>query len=236
MSKDDIYSSPQPLKEFVFDEKVAAVFEDMIGRSVPGYATTISTIGELARQVVPAGGRVYDLGCSLGAALTAMTATAAADVELIGVDLSQAMLSRAAERFADDSRVRLVCADVRDISIENASLVVLNFTLQFIPLESRQALLQRIYDGMQPGGVLLLSEKVVLPGQRMQALTTDLHLAFKRAHGYSDLEIAQKRSALENTLIPECLDDHQQRLTAVGFAEVDVWYQQMVFASMLAIK
>ena len=132
--------------------------------------------------------------------------------------------------------VELRCADINDCAIDSASIVVLNFTLQFIPPGQRQRLLQRIYDGLLPGGVLLLSEKIVFADARRQRLMTRLYHNFKRANGYSDLEIAQKRTALEKVLRPDSLECHRQRLNAAGFQGADIWFQCFTFASMIAIK
>ena len=126
--------------------------------------------------------------------------------------------------------------DILTTEIANASVVVLNFTLQFITPEDRSVLLERIADGMRPGGVLILSEKVVFDDEHLDKLLSDMHHEFKRAHGYSDLEISQKRSALENVLIPETIATHRERLARVGFASVDVWFQCFNFMSMLAVK
>lgn len=241
MSKDDIYAAPHDqLGEFVFDARVANVFADMIQRSVPGYATTISTVAELASRYVQAGSRVYDLGSSLGAASLAMRhAISQPDVEIVAVDNSAAMVERCRLNVETDTAtvpVKVVQADVQDIDIDNASLVVLNFTLQFIAVEERLALLQKAYQGLRPGGKLLLSEKVVFPDAYLDELNIDLHHRYKKAHGYSDLEIAQKRSALENKLIPETVAQHKARLQQAGFARVDVWYQCFNFMSMIAVK
>lgn len=241
MTTDQIYSTPRDtIPEFVFDESVASVFGDMIQRSVPGYATTISTIGELAALRVAANTRCYDLGCSLGAATIAMRhGIRQPDCEIVAVDLSAPMLQRCSNNIAADSAdtpVQVLQADICDVGISNASLVVLNFTLQFVPLAQRQALLEKIYAGLNPGGVLLLSEKITFDEPQLNQLNIDLHHRFKSANGYSDLEIAQKRSALENTLIPETLAVHQRRLQAVGFAASHPWYQCFNFMSMLAVK
>ena len=241
MSKDDIYSKPhQQLGEFVFDDRVAGVFADMIQRSVPGYSTTISTISELAARFVKPDSRVYDLGCSLGAATLAMRHRIQAEgVEIIAVDNSPAMVERCQANInADDATtaVRVEAANVQDIEIKEASLVVLNFTLQFIPVAERLALLKKICDGLLPGGKLVLSEKVLLPDSYLNELNIDLHHRFKKAHGYSDLEVAQKRSALENSLIPETVDAHKQRLADAGFVRADVWYQCFNFLSIIAMK
>jgi tRNA (cmo5U34)-methyltransferase len=132
--------------------------------------------------------------------------------------------------------VDLRCADMRATEIEQASVVVLNFTLQFIPLADRQVFLQKIYQGLLPGGILILSEKLRFDDSRQEALQTDMHHAFKQAQGYSALEISQKRNALENVLLPETLAQHQQRLEAVGFSSTEVWFQYFNFASMIALK
>lgn len=241
MSRDNIYAQPhQQLSEFVFDERVANVFGDMISRSVPGYVTTISTIAELAARFAKPQTKVYDLGCSLGAATLAMRHSISAEgVEIVAVDNSTAMAERCKLNVETDGAAVpvLVCQDdVLNIDIQNASLVVLNFTLQFIALEQRLALLKKICDGLNPGGKLVLSEKVLLPDSYLNELNIDLHHRFKKAHGYSDLEIAQKRSALEKSLLPETVDQHKARLADAGFARADVWYQCFNFVSLIAVK
>ncbi len=228
------------IEDFVFDQRVVDVFPDMIKRSVPGYTTIIAMIGDLAERYARSDSRCYDLGCSLGAATLAMRhRIRAADCRLIGVDNSPAMIERCQQVIAADSGevpVDLVCARVQEVNIERASVVVLNFTLQFIPLKERLALLEKIYAGLLPGGVLILSEKLAFDDQLHQQLMIELHHNFKRANGYSELEIAQKRSAIEQVLLPETLDTHRQRLRRAGFTSVDVWFQCFNFASLIAIK
>ncbi len=238
---DTIYANPlAEVSRFAFDERVVDVFPDMIKRSVPGYATIINMIGNLAERYVQANSNCYDLGCSLGAATLAMRhRIQAADCKIIGVDNSAAMISRCQQVIAADSGeipVELLEAPIQNISIENGSMVVLNFTLQFITTEERLKVLENICSGLNSGGVLILSEKVVFDDEPQQQLMTELHHNFKRANGYSDLEIAQKRTAIEDYLIPETLDTHRQRLRAAGFSSVDVWFQCFNFASLIAIK
>ena len=127
-------------------------------------------------------------------------------------------------------------ADILEFPVNNASLVILNFTLQFIPLAQREALIERIYAGMNPGGILIVSEKILLPDARLNELMIDLYHGFKETMGYSKLEISQKRTALENVLLPETLATHQQRLRGVGFDSLDVWFQCFNFASLVACK
>ncbi|MBT2969334.1 MAG: carboxy-S-adenosyl-L-methionine synthase CmoA [Candidatus Thiodiazotropha sp. (ex Ctena orbiculata)] len=240
-NKDRLYAEAQDsVSDFVFDERVAGVFPDMINRSVPGYGTIINMIGTLAAQHIQAGTYCYDLGCSLGAAMMAIHASIdTKDVQLVGVDKSPAMVARAKAKLAEccqDPPVELICADIRDLRIQRASMVVLNFTLQFVPAEERVSVLKMIHHGMLSGGLLVLSEKIALPDEASQQLFTEMHHGFKKAQGYSDLEISQKRSALEDVLIPETLRCHIERLKAVGFSRVEVWFQCFNFVSLLAIK
>ncbi|WP_444933454.1 carboxy-S-adenosyl-L-methionine synthase CmoA [Microbulbifer sp. JTAC008] len=242
MSKhDNIYANPLgQVAGFEFDRQVVQVFPDMIKRSVPGYTTIVAMIGTLAERYAQAGSRCYDLGSSLCAATLAMRhRIPAADCEIIAVDNSQAMVDQARTVLEADSGevpVQLICDNLQNVAIENASVVVLNFTLQFIPVEEREEILKKIHDGLRPGGILIISEKVDFADKAHNELMIELHHSFKAANGYSALEIAQKRSALENVLIPETLDTHRTRLKNVGFTSVDVWFQCFNFASLIAIK
>ncbi len=238
--KDSIYANPiAGIKDFTFDRDVVQVFPDMIQRSVPGYSTIISAIGLLARRFARNGSICYDLGCSLGAAAIAMRHQIPANCRIIAVDNSEAMAEQCRKNMLQDNaevNVDVICADIRDVAIENASVVVLNFTLQFIPIESRPGFLSAIYQGLLPGGILILSEKLAFTDPRQQELQTEMHHAFKRAQGYSELEISQKRNALENVLIPETLQQHRTRLAEAGFSSAEVWFRYFNFASMIALK
>jgi len=241
MTQDRIYAQAQGAVDgFRFDVKVTQVFADMIQRSVPGYGLTLQMIGVIAAQYGQTGSKLYDLGCSLGAATLAMRHGIQVDgCTIVAVDNSQAMLAQCRAYMAQDdaaTAVELLCADIQDVVIEDASIVVLNFTLQFIPLLEREALLARIFAGMRDGGVLILSEKISFDdvGENMRQI--QLHEGFKRSQGYSDLEVSQKRQALENVLIPETLDVHHRRLKSAGFSHSETWFQCFNFASMLAFK
>lgn len=240
MQKDTLYAQPlSAVGDFRFDQRVADVFPDMIQRSVPGYSTMIALIGIIADQYAQPNTNIYDLGCSLGAASMAIRhRLTASGCTLLAVDNSADMLAKAKTFLGVEEspvHVQFVEADIRDIQINNASVVVLNFTLQFVPPEDRARLIRRIYDGMLPGGILLLSEKVILNAEPA-SIQNDLHIAFKKAQGYSDLEIAQKRSALENVMRLDSVNDHLSRLADAGFGTREVWYQCLNFQSLLAIK
>jgi tRNA (cmo5U34)-methyltransferase len=241
MHRDDIFAEPlAQVPDFNFDHQVAEVFPDMIQRSVPGYHTIIQTIGKLTSRYQQADSNYYDLGCSLGAATLAMRRNiTAANCQIIAVDNSKAMVERCERHlqvFRSEIPVQVKLADIRQHDIERAAIVVVNFTLQFLPQADRSALIQRIYQGLKPGGILILSEKFISSDPIANQLLVDLHYDFKRANGYSELEISQKRSALENVMKPDTLLQHQQRLQAVGFSSQTLWFQCFNFCSMLAIK
>jgi len=239
--QDDLYSQPrEAISGFVFDEDVVKVFEDMIGRSVPGYTTLLSMFPVLARSFVTRDSCCYDLGCSLGAATLAIQqGIDQENVDIIAVDNSSAMIKQCRTLTAQhrsQARVIVEEADICDFSIRNASLVVMNFTLQFISMDMRSELIGNIYAGLNSGGVFVLSEKISFEDSLEQNRLISLHHDFKKANGYSDLEISQKRSALDNVLIAETVEQHKTRLKQAGFSEVFVWFQCFNFVSILAIK
>lgn len=241
MKTDTIFATPQARTDFVFDDKVASVFSDMINRSVPGYATILSMIGVLAARFCVPGSRIYDLGCSLGGSSLAMAHQIEhKEYELLAIDNSPAMTSRLETLLASEASaampIRVSCADICEVDISNASVVVLNFTLQFIAPDKRDALIKKIADGLQPGGILILSEKIRFPAEPLNDLFIDLYHEFKQAQGYSALEVAQKRAALENVLIPETIKAHKLRLQTAGFSSCDVWFQCFNFCSMVAVR
>jgi len=225
---------------FAFDERVVRVFPDMIKRSVPGYELMLKMIGLLAQRYVQPDSRVYDLGCSLGAASLAMLqAVDIPDVEFVAVDSSADMIERCREVLnegADRPPVRLLEADICDIPVSNASVSVLNLTLQFISPDRRLPLLRRIAQGTRPGGIVLLSEKIRFEDQAEQDLQTTWHHDFKRAQGYSEMEIAGKRNALEKVLQPDSGEQHLQRLQEAGWRRPVRCFQAFNFVSYLAFR
>lgn len=228
--------------DFVFDRRVVRVFPDMIRRSVPGYGVIVPSIALLARRYAQEGSRIYDLGCSLGAVSFAIRdAIGQQDCRLVAVDNAPEMIEKfralAAERESEGNMpLEIVEGDILETPIEDASVVVMNFTLQFIDPGLRAGLLTRIAAGMRPGGLLVLSEKVRFEDEQEQALQDAWHLDFKRAQGYSELEIARKRDALERTLRPDSVEKHLQRLEEAGFDRAFRWFQCFSFTSMAAIR
>ncbi|TLU64094.1 carboxy-S-adenosyl-L-methionine synthase CmoA [Thalassotalea litorea] len=239
--KDLIYSKPQVnVADFRFDAQVVEVFPDMIKRSVPGYNTIIDTIGNLAGRYAKDNTNVYDLGCSLGAASLAMRRSIdAKGCKIVAIDNSSDMVERCKihlNAFKADTPCEVKYGDILQEPMENASVIVLNFTLQFIEPDKRQQLIEKIADALIPGGLFILSEKIYDNDPECRALLNELHHDFKRANGYSELEIAQKRSAIENVMKPDVLDSHLSRLQQAGFSHATPWFQCFNFFSLVAVK
>jgi tRNA (cmo5U34)-methyltransferase len=196
-------------------------------------------IGILAERFAQPDTQCYDLGCSLGASTLTLRQHLPASCHLIGVDTSEAMVERCRANIARDrsqASVEIFQQSVQDTTITNASVVVMNFTLQFIPKAERAVVLQRIAAGLVPGGILLLAEKIQFEDGEEQEQMVDLHHEFKRAQGYSDLEIAQKRASLENVLVPDTESEHIERLLDAGFESARLYVRCFNFVSFLAIK
>ncbi len=245
MGEDRIYAGRESDDEpFRFNEAVTRVFPDMLQRSIPGYAASIEAIGSLAARYVQPRTYCYDLGCSLGAATLAMRQGIAADgCHIIAVDNASAMVECCRQvvdeddaRRRSDTSVEVVHCDIREVAIANASMVVLNYTLQFLDLADRDVVIQKIHDGLIDGGVLVLSEKVVDDDPRVEELLVDLHHEHKRRNNYSALEVSRKRAALEKVLIPESVADHRERLAKAGFGHAVVWLRYFNFVSIVAIR
>ena len=240
MSRDNLFALPHDrVGDFTFDKAVVDVFPDMIARSVPGYASILAMIQQLASRYIQPTSNVYDLGCSLGAATLLMREKAPRDATIHAVDSSPAMIAGLKDVLSqntDGCQVLVHEADMRGFPMLDSSFTVLNLTLQFIAAEQRHSLLGDVYRSLLPGGALLLSEKICFDDPSEQDLLTELHHDFKSANGYSQLEIAQKRTSLENRLIPETLSAHIDRLHDVGFETAVPWFQCFNFVSILAVK
>ena len=236
--RDSLYA--QALDEvppFEFNEAVSEVFSDMIRRSVPGYETVVRMTGALVAEAYKGEGVIYDLGCSLGeASAWILTACDTRQPNVVLVDSSKFMLQRCRQRFASQERVEFLCADLNEMNFKPASAFVLNYTLQFIPMAERSGLLERLWQALLPGGVVIVSEKIRLEPPERDAQAVHRHHAFKRLMGYSDREVEQKREALENVLIPDGLDQLKERLQSAGFSRIFVWFECLNWVSIAAYK
>ena len=241
MAKDTIYRTPTSrVSPFAFNTAVARVFDDMIHRSVPMYAEIIQRQSQLVERYYRTGTRIYDLGSSTGnLALALCQRMPAGAFELVAVDSSQPMLAISTKRLEAVGRsadINHIEGDIRRVAMDRASVVVVNFTLQFIPPLDRDGLVRQIYEALLPGGILLFSEKTIHPDCDLSDLQVEFYYRFKRENGYSDLEISQKRDALENVLVPETEQAHEKRLRSCGFNSIDVWLKWFNFCSWICTK
>jgi tRNA (cmo5U34)-methyltransferase len=228
------------ISDFDFGEATAAVFDDMLDRSIPEYRELQRMIGELAATFAEPGTRVYDLGCSTGITLETLAGAIQVPVEFVGLDYSRAMLERARQRLSgltESGRLTLKEADLNaGVEVENASVVVLNLTLQFVRPLRRDLLIRDINRGMNPNGCLILVEKVLGNDSLFNRTFIRLYYEMKRRNGYSETDIAHKREALENVLIPYRVDENFELLDRNGFNQTDIFFKWYNFCGIVAIK
>jgi tRNA (cmo5U34)-methyltransferase len=236
--RDNLFNSHNDIANFRFDESVVEVFDDMVKRSVPGYDSMIQMVGLVARMYGKDNTNYYDLGSSTGAITLAISLNNNhKNNKFIAIDNSPDMVKKCQKNLSKKiDNLEVICEDINETTIQNASIVVLNLTLQFVEVSKRAPLLKKIYDGLNPGGVLIISEKIHFDDNENQKQITQLHLDFKRANGYSELEIANKRQAIENVLISENKKTHIDRLKQCGFKEASCYFQCLNFASFLSVK
>ena len=232
-AKDRLYAEKlKQVQDFEFNQTVTRVFDDMVRRSVPGYDTIVQMIGVLGLAHASHVGRrlnCVDYGCSRGAVVKSLLTHMADQVARIHAVDSSADMIEAAQTEISDSRVSFRKADILDYGVANTDLVVLNLVLQFIEPRLRLSLLKRIRTELADDGMLILTEKI-----QTDSIEDNYHLAFKRAMGYSELEITQKRDALERVMVIDSLEVHKQRLLDAGFAKVQVWFRLLNWVSFVA--
>ncbi|MGA1933239.1 carboxy-S-adenosyl-L-methionine synthase CmoA [Arcobacter sp. YIC-464] len=224
-------------KQFEFDEDVASVFDDMLNRSVPFYKEMQRLSINFACNFLEEDDVVYDLGCSTASTLIELSKHFEKNLKLIGIDNSEAMLSRASKKAkAFGVEIDLVNADLHDISYDNAKLILSNYTLQFIRPLQREKLVKKIYDSLEDKGIFIFSEKVISSNPTLNKQSIDEYYDFKKTQGYSEFEIAQKREALENVLIPYTEDENKQMIKDAGFSHCETIFKWVNFATFIAIK
>ena len=239
--KDEVFKDPQDaVADFTFGEKVASVFDDMLHRSVPFYDEVQRMIGELASDFAAEGTTIYDLGCSTGTTLLNLDAKVGPRVKFVGIDNSEEMLNRCRKKLAEHPLKReleLICADLNHgVHIENASMVLMVLTLQFVRPLYRDKLVASILQGLNENGCLILVEKVLGEDSLFNRLFIKYYYDLKKRHGYSDLEISQKREALENVLIPYKLLENREMLLHTGFRYCDTFFKWYNFCGLIAVK
>jgi tRNA (cmo5U34)-methyltransferase len=241
MAKDQVFKEEiEQASDFKFGANVANVFDDMVNRSVPYYGEIQRMMAELAADHAREGSDVYDLGCSTGTTMIGMDTLVNPKVRFVGIDDSQEMLDKCKLKLSEigfSREYELRCADLsQGVKINNASVVVLCLTLQFVRPIYREQLLKNIYDGLNSGGVLILVEKILAEESNFNRDFIKYYYNYKRRNNYSELEISQKREALENVLIPYKLTEDIAILRDRGFINCEVFFKWYNFAGIIAVK
>jgi tRNA (cmo5U34)-methyltransferase len=244
MKKDDVFlGEGKRTCAFEFNAEVAEVFDDMLERSVPFYLEQLNMVADIGKHFWIPGTNVYDLGCSTATMLVGLCQKLPASARLVGYDNSLPMLERAGQKiagnhFQENIEVRRgeLNGSLSDLLLENASVVTMCWTLQFIRPLGRDNLIRRIYDSLVNEGALIVTEKILTNNGHMNRLFIDLYYDFKRNHGYSDTEIARKREALENVLIPYQVTENLDLFRRNGFEIVEQFFQWFNFSGFLCVK
>lgn len=236
--RDNLFNKQSDIADFRFDQDVVKVFDDMVRRSVPGYDSMIQMIGLIARMYGQDNTNYYDLGSSTGAiTLSIALNNKSKNNQFFAIDNSKEMVEQCEKNLHNKvDNLQAICDDINQVQIKSASIVVLNLTLQFIDVNLRFNLIKKIYDGLESGGILIISEKIHFDDAVTQNQITKLHMDFKKENGYSELEIANKRQAIENVLITETKEQHLNRLRECGFVETSCFFQCLNFVSFLSVK
>ena len=236
--KDELFNRPGAPDKFEFNAKVARVFDDMLERSIPFYNECQTMVVALAVEFCRENTRLYDLGCSTGTLLKQLAQTLPENIQLVGLDNSQPMLDKARRKLKEQMhRCELLEQDLLKMTnLENASVIIMNYTLQFAPPKKRAALLRKIFKSLRPGGAFILVEKVLGETEGLNAVFVRQYHDLKRERGYSRLEISRKREALENVLVPLKPSKNLKLLKTAGFKSVDVFFKWFNFAGVLAVK
>ncbi|KYJ85528.1 carboxy-S-adenosyl-L-methionine synthase CmoA [Sulfurovum riftiae] len=234
--KDKVFEKPIE-KKFEFDQAVASVFDDMLSRSVPFYDEVRDLVISLILAEQEEGKKVLDLGASTAKFLLDLHSKMEAGMRLKGIDNSPAMLERAEQKCrAFGATIELELADMMAYDYSNEDIIVANYTLQFIRPMQRIELIKRLYEGLNEEGMFIFSEKVVFEDKRLDKEMIDIYYAYKKAQGYSDYEIAQKREALENVLIPFTIEENIRMCKEAGFGKIDTIFQWANFVTFVAKK
>ncbi len=234
--RDRVFAKPIK-KQFEFDEEVASVFDDMIARSVPFYRENLELIASLVVASVKEGARIFDLGCSTGSLLIEIAKRSDKKLELIGLDNAAPMIERArnkARAFGVD--VHFEVADILEYDFKEADIFIANYTMQFIRPLHRERFIAKLHKHLKPAGLFFMSEKIISEDKELDRQLIDIYYAFKKRQGYSEYEIAQKREALENVLVPYTLEENVQMLRECGFFYVEPIFRWANFATFYAKK
>ena len=238
--KDKIFAGAEAPIHFEFDDAVARVFDDMLARSVPMYEECQRLAVKIAKQYLQDGAKFYDLGCSTGTLILRLAESLPQkrDILFVGVDNSGPMLAQAHRKLKGLApECQLIQADIEgDFALSGASVITMNYTMQFIPPPRRGAMMKKIFHALIPSGCFIFIEKIIAESEELDELFVNGHHDFKRRQGYSKLEIAKKKEALDNVLIPLKLSENINLLEKSGFNKIEIFFKWLNFAGLIAVK
>jgi tRNA (cmo5U34)-methyltransferase len=237
--KDQIFASNSYPKPFEFNEQVARVFDDMAVRSIPLYEETIRSSVDWALDFYQSESKIIDIGCSTGTCIAAIAANSAYKINFVGVDSSASMIKKARiklKSFVRDHSIDLKCEDALLSDYSGASVVIMNYTLQFVSITKRAELLQKIFDNMLDNGILFISDKLTSSCKEFNETIVNNYHAFKKSNNYSSTEIERKKETLENVLLPLSFEDEVSLIKNAGFSSVEPILKWNNFCSFVAIK
>ncbi len=233
--KDNIFNKPIK-KQFEFDEEVAGVFDDMLLRSVPFYKENLNLQLDILKNFLKENDKIIDLGSSTGTFLIELDKKTK-NLNLTGIDSSEAMIKKSKEKAkAFNSNAKFIKADFLDYDLSNSKAITANYTIQFIRPLKREKLIQKIYNSLENEGIFLMSEKLITQNKKLNKIMIDIYYQYKKQKGYSEYEIASKREALENVLIPYTMEENTEMLKNAGFRDIDVIFRWNNFATFIAFK
>ena len=233
--KDNIFNKPIK-KQFEFDEEVADVFDDMLLRSVPFYKENLNLQIDILKNFLQPNDKIIDLGSSTGTFLIELSKKID-NLNLIGLDSSDAMIKKSIQKAkAFNSNAKFIKADFLDYDLSNSKAIIANYTIQFIRPLKREKLIQKIYNSLNNEGIFLMSEKLITENKKLNKIMIDIYYEYKKQKGYSEYEIAAKREALENVLIPYSMQENIEMLKNAGFNDIDVIFRWNNFATFIAFK
>lgn len=237
MSRDEIFRNKRDVTPFEFNEEVAHVFDDMLERSIPFYSEIHQLILDVIAKKMKNGSTIYDLGCSTGTTIKLISDKFSKHhFKYIGIDRSFPMIEKSKSKLNGLDHLVLKCEDFTQVEFVKCDLVIMNYTLQFVDKEKRQNLLSKIYKSLNHGGILVMAEKINCDNEQLHPLFTELYYDFKKRNGYSELEISQKREALENVLMPLTPNEQISLLVNSGFECVEMPFRWYNFATFIGLK
>jgi len=234
--RDEVFKKPIS-KQFEFDEDVASVFDDMLNRSVPFYKENLNLQIKILKEFLKDNDKIIDLGCSTGNFLIELAKKSDKKLKLIGIDNSEAMIKRAKQKAkAFGVEIKFLNEDFLNSNLNNAKAIIANYTIQFIRPLKREKLIKKIYSSLKEDGIFLMSEKLISENKKLNKIMIDIYYEYKKKMGYSEFEIAQKREALENVLIPYSMQENIDMLKEAGFKNIEIIFRWNNFATFLAFK